>query len=329
VVSSTFFDTLGVHPALGSLFHGQPDGVSDPAVVVLSDALWRRRYGSDPGIIGRTLSLDDRPYVVIGVLPPEMRLGTLNPDQPVSRDLFQVYVPAAHDDLPHLGPEPDADEQALTWAGYLRMVARLRPGVSRVAATDALVRMNEQIFRDRPGGGTPDKATVLSLRDQLVGPIGPLLLLMLAATGLVLAIAMVNVAISSSSGRSRSREPAPARAMPSDTLIAALVGESLLLGCMAGVLAVPASRLALRAMLALGPATLPEASALPLSGRVFRVSLGAALIAVVGASLVPALRVASTDPSEVLRTAAGRTHRVLARSALLVLQVALALVLLI
>jgi hypothetical protein len=194
VVSSTFFTRSAcVRPALGSVFHGQPGGVSDRAVVVLSDALWRRRYGSDPGIVGRTLSLDDRPYVVLGVLPPEVRIGTLNPEQPASRDVFQVYLPAAHDDLPHLGPDPDANEEPLTWAGYLRMVARLRPGISRAAATDALSRMNEEIYRDRPGGGAPSKAMVLSLRDQLVGPTGPLLLLMLAATGLVLAIAMVNV----------------------------------------------------------------------------------------------------------------------------------------
>ena len=332
VVSSTFFDTLGVHAALGSVFHGQPGGVSDRSVVVISDALWRRRYGSDPGVLGRTLTLDDRPYVVIGVLAPEMRLATLNPGQPASRDVFQVYLPAAHDDLPYLGPDPDADEQALAWSGYLRMIARLRPGISVAAATDALTRMNVEIYRDQPGGGAPSRASVLSLRDQLVGPTGPLLLLMLAATGLVLAIAMVNVThLQLVRALSRSRELAVRTALGAErgALIAALVGESLLLGGVAGVLSIPASRLALRGMLALGPTTLPDAAAVPLSARVFAVALGASLLAAVGATLVPALRVVSTDPAEVLRTAAIRSHRVLARSVLLVLQVALALVLLI
>ena len=332
VVSSTFFDTLGVNAALGTVFHGQPGGVTDRSVVVLSDALWRRRYGSDPDVLGRTLVLDDRSYLVIGVLAPEMRLGTLNPDQPASRDVFQVYLPAAHDDIPYLGPDPDADEQALTWAGYLRAIARLRPGVSPAAANDALNRMNLEIYRDQPGGGTPSKAVVLSLRDQLVGPTGPLLLLMLAATGLVLAIAMVNVThLQLVRALARSRELAVRTALGAErsALLAALVGEALLLGLLAGVLSIPASRLALRAMLALGPATLPDAASVPLSARVFAVALGAALLAAVGASLVPALRVASTDPSEILRTAAIRTHRVVARSALLILQVALALVLLI
>jgi len=192
--------------------------------------------------------------------------------------------------------------------------------------------MNVEIYRDQPGGGAPSRASVLSLRDQLVGPTGPLLLLMLAATGLVLAIAMVNVThLQLVRALSRSRELAVRTALGAErgALIAALVGESLLLGGVAGVLSIPASRLALRGMLALGPTTLPDAAAVPLSARVFAVALGASLLAAVGATLVPALRVASTDPAEVLRTAAIRSHRVLARSVLLVLQVALALVLLI
>ncbi len=168
---------LGLHPALGREFETSDDKNGAAPVVMLTHALWKRRYGSDPHILGKTIQLDTRPYTVVGVLPAELTFP--EPD-------VQLWVPLEQTIVP----------REMHWhaSHYLDVYARLKPGVSLAQSSEEMSRIAAQIKREQPESNSGAAVLVLTLQDELAGAIRPALLMLLVAVGFVLLIACVNVA---------------------------------------------------------------------------------------------------------------------------------------
>jgi len=168
---------LGLHPALGREFETSDDKNGAAPVVMLTHALWKRRYGSDPHILGKTIQLDTRPYTVVGVLPAELTFP--EPD-------VQLWVPLEQTIVP----------REMHWhaSHYLDVYARIKPGVSLAQSSEEMSRIAAQIKREQPESNSGAAVLVLTLQDELAGAIRPALLMLLVAVGFVLLIACVNVA---------------------------------------------------------------------------------------------------------------------------------------
>jgi len=178
-VSATFFDTLDARPLLGRTFHAEDDVPNAERVMILSHALWKTRFGGNPSIVGTTLQFD-QPYVVVGVMPAGF-------DFPRGTDFWTPVIPILAES------EAKWKINARSDVGILFMVARLRDGVSRAAASDELNRLAADV--QRSGGRRFGTAVVVtSVVDMLLGPIRPALWGLFAAAVLLLLIACANVA---------------------------------------------------------------------------------------------------------------------------------------
>ena len=174
-VSANMFPLLGVEPHIGRVFTAAEDQPGAQRVVLLSYALWQRRFGGDSGIVGRSLTLNGESHVVVGVMPARFQF-------PSSDD--QVWVPVAF----------TQQEAANRNRHYLQVLARLRPGVSLVQAQSEMSTIAARLQQQYPQSNTDLGATVQPLHEHLVGDIKPALLVLLGAVGLVLLIACANVA---------------------------------------------------------------------------------------------------------------------------------------
>ncbi len=320
--SLEFFRVFGASPALGRTFSAAEDQPHGPRVAVLSYHLWSHRFGSEPKILGSSIDLSGQPYTVIGVMPSSFA-------GPTEAD---VWLP--------LQADPASNNQA----HYLRVAARLKPGMTVTAANEQLKAV-AQAFR-----GTHSKAIMEAdegirsklLQEQIVGDVRPALLVLVAAVCFVLLIACANMAnlllaraatrqrelaIRSAIGASRMRL---VRQMLTESVFLSLIGS--LFGLLLGVWGV-------RALLQVSPGQIPrvkqliEASPLAfLDWRVFLYALGVALLTGVVFGLFPALRFSNPDLNGTLKEASSRSGTGLrqnrVRSVLVVAEVALAIVLL-
>ena len=238
-VSADYFRTLGISPALGRDFNPADDQFQGPNVVVLSDRLWRLRFAADRSIIGRQVKLDDNLFTVIGVMPGSFE---------------NVLAPAAELWAP-LQYDPSLPVDSRDWGHHLRMVGRLRSGVSRTQARNELnviLRPFTQIYAKgyEDSGGSPDGTVVNRLQDDLTLAVKPALLAILGAVGLVLLIVCVNVTnlLLASGARRRSefamRAALGARRM---RMVRQLLTESLLLATIAGTLGIAIAEVGVRA----------------------------------------------------------------------------------
>ena len=181
-VSASYFRTLGVAPAIGRDFQASDDVLHGPRVVILSYAAWRTHFGADASILGRSIKLDDDNYTVIGVMPA----GFDNVLSPSS----QFWAPLQYD------AGNVASQQTREWGHHLRMVARLRPGVSLAQARGDLDRIAHSPVPEFPRPAWASLASGLianTLQDDIAGGVKPALLAILGAVILVLLIACVNV----------------------------------------------------------------------------------------------------------------------------------------
>jgi predicted permease len=314
--TDNFFDVFGVAPIIGRTFRPGEDQPGRDDVVVLSHEVWQRDFQADPKVIGQMARLDGHPYTIIGVMPADFRypLGQRN----------AVYTPL------------HANSRWITNRGshWLRTIGRIKPGVSREQAQADLQR----VFRDmgRPYPDTDAGRTVVlhtpnaTLSEGVASP----LTVMAAAVLAVLALCCVNVAgLLLARGVSREREMAVRAAVGAGraTILRQVLTESLVLaafGCAAGVLLATLVLYGMRTFLI---DALQRGGEVHLNLRALAVAIVLATASSVLAGMLPALRLARTDPSQALRSggAAGTTrahHRL--RSAFIVTQVALALVLL-
>jgi putative ABC transport system permease protein len=242
-VTTNFFATLGVGPALGRGFveaDGQPGA---PDVVILSDGLWRSRFAADPRVLGRSLMLNDRPATVVGVMPAGFAL-------PPGSELWLPLV------IGEGGLQRDSRGRSLM------TVARLRDGVSVAQAQGALDGIARQLVAERPEFNTGWDAFVAPLHADLVRDVRPAVLVLMGAVGLVLLIGCGNLAtLLLARALAREREIAIRRALGAGTgrLVAQLLTESLVLSLAGGALGLLLAAWLTRALMALVP---PEVDAL-------------------------------------------------------------------
>ncbi|MBA3259868.1 MAG: ABC transporter permease [Gemmatimonadales bacterium] len=317
-VSASYLKVLGVPPALGQDFQAADDRPGGPSVVILSDALWRRRFGGDRSIVGRPIALDGQSHVVVGVMPP----GFENALAP-SADL---WAPLAYD-----------MSQGGAWGHHLRMVGRVRAGVGTDQARqelDLIARSPVPEFPRAAWAALKNGFRVSPLQNDLTEGVKPALLAILGAVLLVLAIACVNVTnLLLARGVRRRAEFALRAALGAGhgRLIRQLLTESLLLAAIGGAAGMVVALLGVRALLALSPPGLPRAAAIEVDGFAFAFGLGITTLIGLAFGLTPALQAARGDPQGSIEHGSRRTTgaRGNARGALVVAEVALALVLLV
>jgi putative ABC transport system permease protein len=297
------------------------DRIRGPNVVIISDGLWRRRFGGDDAIVGRQVSLNDNIYTVVGVMPNAFE-NVLNPSA-------ELWAPLQYDSsLPPEGRE---------WGHHLRMVGRLRSGISadqstRELATIALAPLPE--FPRRPWASFRQGLTVNTLQDEVTRGVRPALLAVFGAVMLVLVIASVNVTnllLARSAQRRGEFAMRAALGAARPRLIRQLITESLLLAIVGGAFGMVVAELGVRTLVALSPPGLPRASAIGVNGAVFAFGLGITTLIGLVVGLVPAIHASRNDLQAALqqnsRATAGGDQWT--RRTLVVAEIALALVLLV
>ena len=322
-VSDSYFRLLGVAPALGRDFEAADDVLHGPKVVIISNGVWRRQFGADYTMIGRDIKLDDDHYTVIGIMPA----GFDNVLAPSA----EFWSPLQYDKGDIVSP------QTREWGHHLRMVGRLKTGVSLLQARNDLARIAHTPVSEfpRPPWASLDHGLIAnSLSNDLASGVKPALVAISGAVLLVLLIACVNVTnLLLARGAERRGEFAMRAALGAGRwrLIRQLLTESLLLATLGGALAMMVAQFGVRALVALSPPELPRVDAIRLDGTVFVFALGiSALIGLVG-GLIPARQASRGDLHMGLQQSSARTAggQQLTRRTLVVTEFAIALVLLV
>jgi len=322
VVAADLFPLLGVGPALGRVFTREEDQPDGPRVIVLGHGLWQRRFGSDPKIIGRELQISGRSTTVIGVMPAEFKF-------PTEAERIDYWMPLASDAT----AAARINERG---SHFLRVVARLRPGVTLEGAQAELATIASRLEQQYPETNTGLGVRLVSLHEDLVGRVRPALLVLLGAVGCVLLIACANVAnLLLARAASRAREMAIRTALGASRwrVIRQLLTESLLLSLVGGGVGLLLALWGIDLLVGVSPADIPRARDIGLDGRVLGFTVMVSVLTGVFFGLAPALQASKTNLNESLKegsrgsTEGLRSNRV--RSLLIVSEVALSLVLLV
>ncbi|HYL96645.1 MAG TPA: ABC transporter permease, partial [Terriglobales bacterium] len=318
------FPTLGVQPLLGRVFTPQEEDAHQP-LAVISYALWLNRFHRDPQVLGTSIVLDRRAYTIIGVMPRSFEF----PLTAGHLDQAQLWIPMS------FTPEELSDGHAGFW-GY-QMVARLKDGVTLTQAASDADRVAKQIMRSFPPSMTAIhiKGDVTPLREYAVSEVRPLLRTLFLAVAVVLLLACANVAgllLVRAIRRRREYAVRVALGARSGVIIRQAVLEGLVLSFAGGLLGLGFAAAAIRASLFLLPDSMPRVDSITLDANVTAFALFLALLTGVLCSLAPAFAALRTDPMENLkegvRTATGASSHAWLRSALVVAEIAIALVLL-
>lgn len=322
-VTASIFPLLGVAPLMGRTFTQKEDDDSQQ-VTVISYAMWRSRFSGDPKILGRKIELNRETYEIIGVMPRGFEFPLI----PGLVNLSRLWVP--------LSPTPNEMKEAAAWC--CGMVGRLEPGVTPAQAQQDAGRVARQITRNFPAymSGQRIGAMVRPLAEDTVARTRPLLRMLFLAVAVVLFIACANLAgLLLVRVIRRRREIAVRRALGASgaAVIRQALIETLTLSIGGALLGLGLASMALRAGISLLPDTLPRIQSIRLDWHVVAFALGCAVLTGIGCGLVPAFAAARTDVNETLKEggltgSAGGSHARL-RSALVVAEIAVALVLLV
>ncbi len=316
-VSASLFPLLGVQPVVGRAFLSEEDQPGRTNCALLSHALWQRRFGGELSIAGKAIRLRDRSYTVVGVLPAGFSvLGS-----PVD-----VWIPLGLD--PH-----DARTAGMH---FLTVIGRLKPGVEMDRARTEMDLIGDRLEQANPALDRGWRPSLLPLREELVGHVQQALLVLMAAVGFLLLMACVNVAnLLLARGATRQKEIAIRAALGAGRgrIVAQLLSESVLLALAGGALGMALARGVVALVARLGPASIPRLAEASIDVRLFLFALGVSVATGILFGIAPAMQSSGADLNTALTEGgrggtAGRSGR-LVRNALVVAEVALAVVVLI
>jgi putative ABC transport system permease protein len=316
-VSASYFDIFGVQAVLGRTFAPDEDQLGKSQVVILSHRLWENRFGADPSIVGRTLTLSGKPCTVVGVMPAH---------SPFDRSYAQLWMPLAF--------EPRDMTRDYHW---MLSFARLKPGVTLEKAQAAMDAIGARIAAAYPESNQGWGVTVERFEDRIVGPqLRRSLLVLLAAVGAILLIGCANLAnLTLARGAAREREIAVRASLGAGAwrLVRQLLTENLLVAAAGGALGLALGYAMIRGLILLAPPfSLPSEADVSIDPAVLLFTLAVSLLTALLFGLAPAIHAARVDPASSMkeggRSASSGAGRARLRSALIVAEVALAFVLL-
>ena len=317
-VTGSFFSLLGAQAALGRVFDESDDQLNSPNVIVLSDRIWRERFGSDAHIVGQTITLNQQPFTVIGVMPASFAF-------PKGVDLWKPLMAGMS--------QRSAENRFVT---YLQAIGRLKPGVKLEQAEAELNTIIARVAQNHPETQASGRRVVLTpLADHLFGNAKPALWALFVATGLLLLVAAANIAnLLLARATSRRRELSVRAALGASRwqLIRQLLSESLILAICGGLAGVLLAYWLIELIVAIAPGDIPRLEEVRISGVVLGVSLLCTVLTTIIFGLLPALSASRINLSETINEASTRLTTSRAggrlRSALIVGEIALTLVLL-
>ncbi len=313
IVSPNFFSVMGVPPLLGRTF---TDRAAEAPLVVLSEGLWRQRFGADPNALGQTVRLNAHLYTIVGVMPAAF-------EAPRKDARFWVNLEGFLSNL----PEDDRSRRFRAWS----VLARLAPGATLASAQADVAATFKHLGQRNPEQSANVTATVQPLHSVVVGDVGSVLWLLAGAVGFVLLIAAANVAslqLARASGRGREMAIRIALGAGRARLVRQLLTESFVLALVGGALGALLALWGTDVFLSLARDSLPRASEVKVDGRALAFCALLAMGLGVAFGLWPALRASVVHPEQVLKEGAARPGRQRALGALLVAELALAVVLL-
>jgi putative ABC transport system permease protein len=318
-VSASLFATLGVAPALGRDFTPEDDTDGGAPVVILSDGLWRRRFGGDPQVIGKAITLRGQSLTVIGIMPPGFQF-------PGEADLWAPLMPVLNRQL---SQQPSM--------GRLNVLARLKPDATPESAKAELSVILERQQHDSPRlYSLVQQVRVVKLGEKFIGDVRRPLLVMFGAVAFVLLIACANVAnllLARSTARQKEMAIRAAVGAGRLRLTKQLLTESLLLSIVGGVAGLLAAKWGVKLLVAMSPSGIARINESDVDGRVFGFTCAIAVLTGLIAGLFPALQALKTDVNETLKAQSaarsGQDGMRRALPALMIAELAMALILLV
>jgi len=321
MISADFFAVLGVKALIGRMFTSQEDQLGAGRVALISSGFWKRKFGSSPDVLGRRLVLDGEAYTIIGVIPPSFHLTLPN-----FHDNGELYVPIGQWTHPFFHQR--------SYALGMKAIGRLKPGVTFAQACADMDRVAQNLASAFPQSDAGEGATLVPMKQQMIGDIKPFLLVLLAAVCFVLLIACVNVAnllLARSTSRTREFAIRLSLGASQSRVVRQLLTESILLAMGGAGIGLLIASWGTKAALAALPVVMPRAEQVGLDSHVLIFTAVVSILAGILFGLAPALKTASSNLQETLkeggRGTSGAHHRV--QGAFVVVEMAMALVLLI
>lgn len=317
MISADFFSTLEVQPVLGRAFRGDDDQLHAAPVVILGGGFWKRQFGSAADVVGKSITLSGASYTVVGVIPESFTFYGQQRD---------VYTPIGQ------WSDPTFRDRRLVYSSGV--IGRLKPGVTPSEANADMARIARNLAAVYPEADKGLGATVVPLKEDIVGGIQPILLVLLGAVGCLLLIACANIAsllLVRGIGRSREFAVRAALGATEGRVVRQLLTESVALAGAGAVLGLWMAYYGARAVVRVLPSTFPRAAEVALDSRVLLFTLGISLLSGIIFGLVPALKSSRVNLQDVLkeggRGASGVRHRL--QGLFVVMEVAMTLVLLV
>ena len=332
MVSAGFFEILGVTPILGRTFSSEEDRIGANPTVMITEGLWKRKYGSDPKIIGQRMELNGVGRTIIGVVPSSFHLHIQNFQR--GEQANQLYVPVGE------YSEPRFHNRAAGWG--LDAIGRMKPGVTFEQAQEDMARVSRELAAAYPDVNGAKQAYLVRFEDEIVGADGtpgghnvrPVLVVLLVAVMFVLLIACVNVAnllLARSTVRNREFAIRIALGAGEGRVLRQLLTESMLLAIMGGGLGLLLAKFGTSAALAAMPRTMPRAEDIGLDHRVLLFTLIVSILSGIAFGLAPALRTTRSNVGATLKES-GRSlaaARSRTQSVFVIFEMSMALVLLV